>query len=169
MKTEFYVEYALIDTTALYDSIVSTKSNSDFADIDLIKDKISAPDYATLEHNFFVLDGSMEEFPEEPDNLVFFSSEQSGEDGTFPKEQSIEINFTENHTSLGLTLYFLDSYPLEVEIFWYDFLNILQSRKKFRPDSLVYLCRNQVEEYGKVVIKFNKALPYHYIKLQYIE
>lgn len=169
MKSEFFVEYALFDTTALYDSQVSTNNNSDFANLGLIKDNISSPNYATLEHNFFILNGSMEEFPQEPTNLVFFSSEQSGAEGTFEKEQSIEINFTENHTSLGLTLYFVDSYPLEVEIFWYDFLNILQSKKKFHPNSLVYLCRNQVEEYGKVIIKFNKALPYHYIKLQYIE
>lgn len=169
MKSEFFVEYALFDTTALYDSQVSVNGNSDFADIGLIKDNLSALDYATLEHNFFVLDGSKEEFSESPENLVYFSPMQSGPDGTFDDEPTITINFTENHTSLGLTLYFLDSYPLEIEIFWYDFLDILQSKAKFHPDSLIYLCRNQVEEYGKIVIKFKKALPYHYIKLQYIE
>lgn len=169
MKTEFFINYDLYDTTALYDSQVSTNGNSDFADMSLIKDDISAPDYATLEHNFFVLDGSREEFPEEPEDLVFFSSEQSGPDGTFTTIPTIEINFTEYHSSIGLTLHFLESYPTEVEIFWYDFLNILQSKKKFHPDGLVYLCRNQVEEYGKVIIKFNKALPYHHVKLQYIE
>lgn len=169
MRTEFFVEYGLFDTTALYDSQVNTGNNADFADIDLIKNNISAPNYATLEHNFFVLDGSREEFPENPTDLVFFSSQQSNAEGYFATEQFIEINFMENHASIGITLYFLESYPVEVEIFWYDFLNILQSKKKFHPDKLVYLCRNQVEEYGKVIIKFNRALPYHYIKLQYIE
>ena len=85
MKSEFFVEYALFDTTALYDSQVSTNSNSDFANLGLIKDNISSPNYATLEHNFFILNGSMEEFPQEPTNLVFFSSEQSGAEVTFEK------------------------------------------------------------------------------------
>ena len=73
MKTEFFVEYDLFDTTALQDAQESTESNSSFADLSRIKKSISAPDYGTLEHNFFVLDGSMEEFPDEPDNLVYYS------------------------------------------------------------------------------------------------
>lgn len=174
MKTEFFVEYDLFDTTALEDSQIIARGNSTFANIDLIKDNISSPNYATLEHNFFVLDGSMEEFPPIPTslaftNFVFFSLEQAGPNGVFTNPPEIEINFSEYHSSIGLTLYFLESYPVEVEIFWYDFLNILQSKSKFYPDKLIYLCKNQVEEYGKVVIRFNKALPYHYIKLQYIE
>lgn len=169
MRTNFYVEYDLFDTTALQDSKVITEDNSNFANIELIKEEVQAPNYATLEHNFFVLDGSCEYFPDKPRNLSFFSSEQAGPDGVFKNPPTIEINFQEFHSSIGLTLHFLESYPAEVEIFWYDFLNILQSKKKFYPDSLTYLCRNQIEEYGKVIIRFNKALPYHYIKLQYIE
>lgn len=169
MKTEFWVEYDLLDTTALEDAAESSDSNATFADLDLIKEDVSAPNYGTLEHNFFVLDGSMEEFPDTPENLVYFSNEQSDENGEFSTEKKITIEFDENHTSYGISLHFLDSHPLEIEILWYDLLGILQSRKKFYPDSLTYLCKNQVENYGKVVIKFLKALPYHNIKLQYIE
>lgn len=169
MKTEFFVEYNLYDTTALQDAAESTESNAPFADLVLIKDNIAASSYGTLEHNFFVLDGSREEFPDNPDNLVYFSEEQANADGTFAAEQKIEIAFTENHTSYGLTLYFSETYPLEIEVIWYDLLGILQSRKKFCPDNLVYFCKNQVEDYGKVVIRFLKTLPFHNVKLQYIE
>lgn len=188
-KTEFFVDYDLYDTTALQDAMESTESNASFADIGLIKGNISIPKYATLEHNFFVLDGSFEEFPDEPDNIVYFSKDfvqqnsnyqyagtelYSGDDLDGPveellKPQSIVIDFTENHTSYGITLYFLDEYPLEIEIAWFDLAGILKSRKRFYPDSLIYFCKNQVEEYAGLEITFIRALPYHYAKLQHIK
>ena len=77
MRTECYVDYELYDTTALDDAEESSGSNSDFANIELIKSNVDAPPYMTLEHNFSVLDGGMQEFPDAPDNLVYFSAEQS--------------------------------------------------------------------------------------------
>lgn len=189
MRTEFKVEYDLYDTTALQDAQESSDSNSSFADITLIKNNITAPSYGTLEHNFFVLDGSKEEFPDTPDNIVYFSEEfiqqnnnyaycgteiYAGDDLDAPiekiyKKQSVIVNFSENHTSYGITLYFSNEYPLEIEIIWYDLAGTKKSQKRFYPNSLKYFCQNQVEEYGKIEIIFLKALPYHNAKLQYIE
>ena len=45
MKTEFFVDYNLYDTTALQDGVESTGSNAAFADIGLIKNNVSAPSY----------------------------------------------------------------------------------------------------------------------------
>ena len=169
MKTDFFVEYDLFDTTALQDAHESASNNSGFSDISLIKDNVSAPNYGTLEHNLFVLDGSMEEFPDNPTDLVYFSSGLSDVNGILPSNQTITIRFSQRHTSFGLTLYFLESYPTELEILWYDIYDILQSKKTFRPNNLVYFCKNQVENYGRVVITFKKALPFHNVKLQYIQ
>lgn len=169
MRTEFYVDYNLYDLTALDDAQESSGSNSDFADLSLIKQNISAPNYGTLEHNFFVLDGSMEEFPDEPDNLVYFSKSQSGENGVFTDEQSISVQFTESHTSVGLTLTFLDTYPVELEIRWFDIDGKLMDNRTFYPESLVCFCEHQVEEYYGVKITFKKTLPWHNVKLQYIK
>lgn len=189
MKTEFFVDYDLYDTTALQDAQESTESNASFADIKKIKENISAPNYGTLEHNFFVLDGSMEEFPDEPDNLVYFSKDfvqtnnnyqytgtelYAGDDlggavDDVYMPQSIVIDFTENHTSYGITLYFLNEYPTEIRIIWYGLDGILKSQKVFHPDSLVYFCQNQVEDYGKIEIIFLRALPYHNVKLQHVK
>lgn len=169
MKTEFFVDYHLYDTTALQDAVETSESNSDFADIEQIKDNISAPIYGTLEHNFFVLDGNIEEFPDFPDNLVYFSSEQSGNDGKFFSKQSVNVQFTENHTSIGITLHFLDVWPLEIEIYWYDLYGAWITKKTFYPNALKYFCKNQVEEYGRIEIVFTRTVPYHNVKLQYIE
>lgn len=189
MKTEFFVDYDLFDTTALQDAVESTESNSAFADIGKIKNNVSAPAYGTLEHNFFVLDGSMEEFPDDPDNLVYFSKDfvqtnnnyqyagmelYAGDDlgGSVDDvftPQSIVINFTENHTSYGITLYFLNECPTEIKVIWYDLAGILKSQKIFYPDSLIYFCKNPVADYGKIEIIFLRALPYHNVKLQHIK
>lgn len=189
MSTDFFVEYDLYDITALQDAQESTESNSSFADLSLIKDNIPAPRYGTLEHNFFVLDGSMEEFPDSPDNIVYFSKDfiqqnpnywycgselyaGDGLDGPteeFVQKQSITIQFSGYHTSYGITLHFANEYPLEIEIAWYDLAGILQSRKRFNPDSLIYFCKNPVEEYAKIEICFMDALLYHNVKIQYIE
>lgn len=84
MKTEFFVKYDLYDTTALQDAEETSQSNSQgIGNLALLKEDVSAPNYGTLEHNFFVLDGSMEEFPDEPDDLAYFSSGQSNAAGTF--------------------------------------------------------------------------------------
>ena len=168
-KTEFFVDYNLYDTTALEDGIPESTSNAVFADIDLLKENPDAGVYATLEHNFFVLDGSREEFPDTPDNLAYFSAGQSGDTGEFSQGQSVTVQFTENHTSIGITLHFLEEYPLELNIEWYDLGGAKIAEATYYPDSLDYFCENQVEEYGKIVITFAETLPRHNVKLQYIE
>jgi len=189
MKTEFFVEYDLYDTTALQDARESSESNSAFGNLALMKEDVSVPKYGTLEHNFFVLDGSMEEFPDEPDNIVYFSKDfiqqnennwyagtelYAGDDLDGPvyethKKQTIVVQFSEYHTSYGITLYFANEYPLEIEIVWFDLEGIVKSRKRFCPDALVYFCKNQVEEYGRIEITFLRALPYHNAKLQHVK
>lgn len=168
-KTEFYVDYDLYDTTAIEDGTPESTTNAAFADIDLLKENPAAGAYATLEHNFFVLDGSREEFPDAPDDLAYFSAGQSGDTGEFAQGQSVTVQFTENHTSIGITLHFLDEYPLELKIEWYDLGGSKIAEATYYPDSLDYFCENQVEEYGKIVITFVETLPRHNVKLQYIE
>lgn len=169
MNTEFFVDYDLYDTTAIQDAQESTSSNAAFGNIGLIKEDIPTPIYATLEHNFFVLDGSRQEMPDNPSDVVYFSAGLSGANGLFGGEQSINIKFTAKHSSIGITLHFMEFYPIEVEITWYDLFGIFMSQKTFYPDSLDYFCHNRVEEYGGLKIVFKKVLPYHNAKLRYLE
>lgn len=82
-KTGFYAEYELFDTTARADSNPQTQTNQEFGDILKIKDETIFPDYATLEHNYFVLDGTMPEMPDSPENIAYFSGFCSGSNGDF--------------------------------------------------------------------------------------
>lgn len=169
MRTEFFVDYDLYDTTAIQDSEGTSRNNAAFGNLALLKNDADVPAYGTLEHNFFILDGTRKEFPDTPDNLAYYSSGQSGADGTFSPAQTLTVQFTENHTSVGITLHFLETHPLEIEIIWYDLGGAKKERKKFFPDSLVYYCQNQVEEYGRIDIVFLKTLPFHNVKLQHIK
>lgn len=169
MRTEFYVDYDLYDTTAIQDAEGTSRDNAAFGNLELLKFDVSPPAYGTLEHNFFVLDGTYKEFPDTPNDLAYYSSGQSGADGIFSPAQTLTICFTENHTSVGITLHFVEVHPLEIEIIWYDLGGSEKERKKFFPDSLVYYCQNQVEEYGRIDIVFLKTLPFHNVKLQHIK
>lgn len=94
---------------------------------------------------------------------------QAGADGIFTKQPVIRIDFTENHTSIGLTFHFSETFPLEMEVTWYDLGGTYKSQKRFFPDKLNYFAENQVEEYGRIEIRFVRALPWHNVKLNYLE
>lgn len=79
MKTGFYCNYDLKDITAIEDSTPTTAHNQDFANILGLKEGTAFEDYATLEEDYFLLDGKMQEFPDEPQGIVFFSSELSAD------------------------------------------------------------------------------------------
>lgn len=168
-KTGCYVSYELYDTTALDDGVEQTNDNQSFGNLGLFKEALQSPRYGTLEQNFFTLDGSMDEFPDEPEDLTYFSKQQAGNDGYFQDNPQITVTFTENHTSAGITLHFLDVYPLEIEITWSDLYGTQISKQTFYPDTVNFFAKNQVEEYGMLKIEFIRTLPGHNIKLQKIE
>lgn len=169
MNNKLYIEYNQIDTTALADADESTTDNSIFGNLALLKDKAEPLKYMTIEEDFTLLDGSFEEMPDSPSDVVFFSSESSDMDGYFTTNPTITVDFDDNHSSVGITLYFSEDYPLELKIRWYNGSSQLISEQTFEPNSLTYACLKKVDNYQKIEIEFTKALPYHFIKLWYIE
>lgn len=165
MSTNFEVVYDLKDTTALQDSIPSTMDNQSFAEENLLKQKTEFPEYGTLEQDYFVLDGSMPELPDEPDGIPFWSSALSDGNGNFQNNPVLTVLFTQNHTSTGLTFHFIGELPLQFQVRWYDLSGNMIALKSFQPDSRDYYARNLVENYGRLEVEFQKARPYRYVKL----
>lgn len=165
MRTGFEVVYDLKDTTALQDSVPSTMDNQPFAVENLLKQNMVFPDYGTLEQDYFVLDGSMQELPDEPEGIPFWSSELSDGEGNFLDNPVLTILFSENHTSTGLTFHFIGDLPLQMQVRWYSLDGNMISLKSFQPDNPDYYARNLVENYGRLEIEFQKAKPYRYVKL----
>ena len=167
--TGFYAKYGLYDTTAREDSTLTTAYNQSFGDISKAKEDISAPDYGTLEQDYFLLDGTHPEMPDNPDDVFFFSSEMSGADGTFTDNPLLIILFTENHTSACLTFHFVGDYPLEMKIRWVDGNGNYIEYASYEVESNKFIAWKQVENYRRLEIEFTMAKPYRYVKFRYIE
>lgn len=167
--TSFYCDYELKDTTAIADSTLTTSSNSTFADISKAKDNITMPNYMTLEQGFSQLDGTLPEMPDTPTDIVYFSSYMSDANGNFSVNPSFTSTFTANHSSYGLTFYFIGDYPLEMTVTWYDLGNVKIGQKDYTITANKFFAQNQVENYGKVTVEFTKANPYRFVKFRFIE
>ena len=169
MRTYCKAEMKFIDVTALSDASPSTDDNQSIGNIELFEAEHLQEDYGTTELNQFVLSGEKSILPDAPEDIAFWSEEQSRDDCTFESNPKLLIQFTSQHSSAGITLYFEDDYPAELMITWYTVTGTKLISKTFYPDSLVYVCDNPVQNYGKIEVEFIRtSYPKRYIKLQYI-
>ena len=169
MRTYCRAEMKFIDVTALSDATVTTDDNQSIGSVGLFADQTEQEGYGTFELNQFVLDGSKSVLPENPKDIAFWNDALSKEDCTFETNPKITVTFQEQHTSAAITLYFEDESPAELKITWYTIAGTKLVTETFYPDSLIYVCNTQVQNYGKIEIEFVKTtFPQRYIKLQYI-
>lgn len=169
MRTYCRAEMKFIDVTALADATVTTNDNQGIGSVGLFTNQTEQSDYGTFELNQFILDGNKSVLPDNPNNIAFWSEELSKDDCTFETNPKITITFKKQHTSAAITLYFEDNTPAELKITWYTIVGTKLVTETFYPDSLIYVCNNQVQNYGKIEIEFVRtSFPKRYIKLQYI-
>lgn len=169
MRTYCKAEMKFIDVTALADASPSTEDNQSLGNVELFEAEHRQAEYGTTELNQFVLSGDKTILPDAPEDIAFWSDAQSKEDCTFESNPKVTVQFTAQHSSAGITLYFADDYPAELMITWYTVTGIKLISKTFYPDSLVYVCDNPVQNYGRIELEFIRtSYPKRYIKLQYI-
>lgn len=169
MRTYCRAEMKFIDVTALADASVTTDDNQGIGSVGLFADQTKQSDYGTFELNQFILDGSKSVLPENPNDIAFWSEALSKDGCTFETNPKITITFKEQHTSAAITLYFEDETPAELKITWYTIAGTKLVTETFYPDSLIYVCNTQVQNYGKIEIEFVRtSFPQRYIKIQYI-
>ncbi len=169
MRTYCRAEMKFIDVTALADATVTTNDNQGIGSVGLFADQTNQSDYGIFELNQFILDGSKSVLPDNPNDIAFWSDVLSKDGCTFETNPKITITFKEQHTSAALTLYFEDEPPAELKITWYTIAGTKLVTETFYPDSLIYVCNTQVQNYGKIEIEFVRtSFPQRYIKLQYI-
>ena len=168
-RTYCRAEMRFIDVTALSDAAVMTDDNQSIGDTAVFAKETPQADYGTLEWNQFLLDGEKSILPDAPEDIAFWSSVLSKEDCTFEINPKLEIMFKEQHSSAGITLYFTDEFPSELKITWYTANGSKLLTETFYPDSLIYVCNRQAQNYGKIEIEFVRtSFPKRYVKLQYI-
>lgn len=168
MGTYCKVEMKFIDVTALADATVTTDSNQSIGNTAIFSHQIAQADYGTLELNQFVLDGS-KKLLNEPKDIAYWSDTLSNNDGLFEEIPKVTINFSNQHSSSGLTFYFEDEHPAEMRVTWYTKDNIKLDSQLYNVDGLIFVCKHQVQNYGKIVVEFIRTtFPNRYVKLQYI-
>lgn len=169
MRTYCRAEIKFIDVTALADASVTTDDNQGIGSIELFADQTKQSDYGTFELNQFILDGSKSVLQDNPQDIAFWNDSLSKNDCSFETNPKLTITFNEQHTSAAITLYFEDEPPAELKITWYTIAGTKLITETFYPDSLIYVCNNHVQNYGKIEIEFVRtSFPQRYIKLQYI-
>lgn len=176
-ETSVNIGFGLFDVTAKAD-IESIEYNSKPAwlDINGLKlDGVYPPKAATLEQNYWKLDGSFDVFPQNPYNTTwgYWNTSQSGSSSpyAFSTVPYLEINFNGLHESGGITFEFNpydNSYCSYLRIQWFKDDTVLAD-EEFNPDNWRYTCSKKVTGYNRIRIDFyrmNKA--YRYLKIQNI-
>lgn len=149
-KTRVEALLQLVDVTASGDS--SPDASGNIGDISKIKQNVKQRDLALAELNTFILDGS--KAMAEDDEPIVFISGLSDDDCTFSTIPTIEIAFTQNHTSAGISFHFVGDYPREIKVSWFTLDGMKINSMVFNPDRLDYSARKQIENYGKIKIEF---------------
>ena len=162
------------------ENFVPSASESEFDTLSQLQQyNINFPNYANpCELYSVVLDGTATAFPSVPEqaNLGLWSEQISNDDGTFTEPIVLELESAGQYSSQGLTLTF-DTYngifATKVGIKWLRITDegmTTLDEKEYNPDNAFYFCRNQVENYNKVVITFYALnMPKNRLKLRVID
>ncbi len=143
---------------------VSTSSANGFSSpSELVGDGTTAA-LATLELNQWSLDGSRD--IHDSQTVSFWSSEESGADGTFANAPVITVTFSQTYSSVGVTLMSdLPGRPSLVNIAWYQG-STLKASKDFDITADMQFCEQTVVAFDKIVLTIKKTwLPRRYARL----
>ena len=178
MRTNTRVEFGLYDVTARGDSAPSCTTAKPFCNLgsDLLLESVPSQNkYGTLESKQWLMDGSFSFFPEVPEQYFWglWSTTQSDKSGVFPDPPVLDITFTQDHSSSGLTLHFYsptEDWASRIKIQWFSQDGGLISTALFYPDAVDYYCAKKVENYRRIRIHFLETnRPGRYLKLAGID
>ncbi|MDY3240752.1 MAG: hypothetical protein SOW80_11615 [Anaerovoracaceae bacterium] len=163
--------FQVIDLTAKEDAAPSSSSEANISQIMQTIDDVKTQSIklATLETNQWTLDGSMEIMkPLDEMQTGWWSGEISDENGDI--NTYLEFDFTDTHSSYGLTLYFdekSNTYPIKFTITAYDAAgeNIAEFAVNDNKDAR-YVAIAQLSDYKKIRITFAKTnLPHRRVRV----
>ena len=169
MRTYAKIVFGLYDVTAKDDAQLTANDKQTFCTLDeLQEENVNEVKYATLEKNYFNLDGSkvLLDYTSRATGTGLWSKSMSDSKGLFQTPPTLVINFSQSHSSNGLTFQFSeDNYCSDLNIKYYNGSTLIKDLN-FTPNKSTYFCSEIVENYNKIVITFKKTNnPYRYLKL----
>ena len=169
MRTSTKIIFGLYDLTAKNDSTLTAEDKQSFSNLEELKlDTVNEIKYATLEKNYFNLDGTKElmNFDNIGSGVGLWSKSMSDNQGSFSSPPTLIITFLSPHSSNGLTFHFSeDNYCSDLNIKYYNGDTLIKDLN-FTPNQSTYFCNEIVQNYNKIIVTFNKtSIPYRYLKL----
>lgn len=140
-----------------------------FCDLNDLKTGVSVPKVATLEQDYWRLDGTFGIMQDDrAGQWGVWSQSMTGADGIFATAPVLTLSFPERITSVGASFQFDLHGPTwcnDLNISWYNGSTLLDS-VDYAPDKAEYSCINLVQGYDKLVITFRSmSSPYRYLKI----
>lgn len=171
-STTSRITIQVFDTVAKSDiSNVACNDFFLFKATQLYDEKKYDTNWATLEKDEFLLDGSLSLLPDEieDDEQIGWWTILSKASGLFDTNPKLTIEFNNEHSTAGLTVYYDDfSYPLLSKAYWYRD-NTLLASETLEGTSNCQVFTTAVNNYNKVVIEITKAKPYAFVKMSTID
>lgn len=162
------IVYDDIALGAKEDSAAASTDLDYYVNLENLKEEVEYPDYAMCLPRYAKMDGNYSNAPDELVDMGYVSDSISDDAGAFGIPPSITFTFTQNHSSVGITLRFNDysgDYCSKVKIQWYRDGELL-TEQEYAPDSYKYFCYGVVDYYNKVVITFlETSKPYRNVFL----
>lgn len=170
-NTGVRLEYEMT-SFAFKEALLESSNIKSFCNLYNLENGVIWGNYMTLEHNWSCLDGSLEEMPNSPPKLGFFSNDISNSEGVYNSDCYVQIGSGENSTTPGITLEFEDDHPLEIEVKFYTGYAsnpVLTSSKKFEVSSNKVSFIYSVESFTICRVYITKTLPYRHTKINTIK
>lgn len=165
---DWYIEYADVAVGADKATTITATDVAPFSNLARVPFGAQDSEYITLELNNWVLDGTYIPLPVESNTLGYWTDTLTDENGDFHIHPILTATLNDLFSSTGIQLIFsnkMNDFSSSLNMKWYRD-NDLLADEDFEPNNPVYLCRNQVENYNKVVVEFSgTAKPYRRLKL----
>lgn len=159
------VTFEIIDIDAFNDNSKEVYSESDISRLDQVTNKIRemTTKYATLESNYWKLDGSFALPPKNTEagfEIGWWSANLCDSDGLFTVNETLTFAFSKIHSSIGLTIAFdsrTNEYAEDFEISIYSLDGTLLNTYNIAGNNLsVYSFNTPLSNYGKIVLAIKK-------------
>ena len=158
MKTNFELQYDAYDVTAASDATYKL-NNDPHSNARMLNGEIASQWSQTWllnERNYAIGGESTSALPVQQ---MGFYCPPANANGEFVSENKITVDFTQPHSSVGITLLFSGVLPDEFTVEWYDLDGAFLRNAIVEPESTTCIVQERVLNYGKIVITFTKGHP----------
>lgn len=173
-KVDVSINYGLYDLTGKSKATASSTDKQTFSNpANTLTSSTDKQTFSTLERNQWLLNGEVEEFPDEPNTRQWswWSLSQSKDDGTFTANPKLIYRWQENHSAIGISLKFGDPI-VQFKVSWYDVNNTQLVTRTYTNEDLTakeYTIEEGVQNYRRIEVEVIKVLPNHYAKINSVE